>query len=125
MLYLYVAFGGAFGALMRYTLGTLITGVTGKEFPYATFTINILGSFLMGLVIALLVSLLPRGRELHALFVIGTLGGFTTFSSFAFESYLLLERGDTGGALIYILGSVGLSIVAFFLGMAIVKIAMV
>jgi fluoride exporter len=121
MLYLYVAFGGAFGALLRYGLGTWITSMAGKEFPYATFTINILGSFLMGAAIALLVSMLPRGKELHALVVVGALGGFTTFSAFAFESYLLLERGNMGGAMIYILGSVGLSIVAFFLGMAIFK----
>lgn len=121
MLYLYVAIGGALGALMRYSLGTLITETMGKEFPYGTFTVNILGSFVMGIAIAMLVGMMPRGRELHALFVIGTLGGFTTFSAFAYESYILLERGDMGGAIIYILGSVILSILAFFVGMAIFR----
>ncbi len=125
MLYLYVAIGGALGALMRYSLGTLITETMGKEFPYATFTVNIVGSFVMGLAIAMLVTMLPRGRELHALFVIGTLGGFTTFSAFAYESYLLLERGDIASALVYVLGSVVFSIVAFFLGMALFKAAVV
>lgn len=107
---------------MRFALGNALTQWLGKGFPYATFIINIMGSFLMGLLIALLVAYLPRGRELHALLAIGALGGFTTFSSFAYESYMLLERGQWVSAGLYIGGSVALSILGFFLGLAVVRL---
>ena len=122
MIYLYVAAGGAFGALMRYLLGNALVGVLGREFPYGTFVVNVLGSLAMGMAVAWLASMMPRGRELHALVVIGALGGFTTFSAFAHESYALLERGALLPAALYIGGSVVLSILAFFLGMAAVRL---
>ncbi len=118
MLYIYVALGGAVGALMRASLGTLMTGVAGKSFPYATLTVNLVGALLMGVAIAVLADMLPKGKELHAFVVVGALGGFTTFSAFTYEAYLLIERGATGTALIYMFASVGFSLVAFFLGMA-------
>lgn len=122
MIYLYIAAGGAFGAVCRYALSSAITGAFGKEFPYATMSVNILGSLLMGVVIGVIMTMLPKGKEFHALMVIGALGGFTTFSAFSYDAYMLLERSDWVGAGIYIIGSVALSILAFIAGMWLFKV---
>ena len=123
MLYLYVAIGGAFGALCRYGMVNGIHSLLGRgSFPIATLSVNILGSLLMGLAIGLVVSMMPRGKELHALVIIGALGGFTTFSAFSYETYILVERGAWLEAGIYILGSVILGVLAFFAGMWLFKV---
>lgn len=117
MLYLYVAAGGAFGALCRYVLASAIIGTFGRGFPYATMTVNILGSLLMGILIGVIMTKLPKGEGFYALMVIGALGGFTTFSAFSYDAYMLLERGEYVGAGLYIFGSVILGILAFIAGM--------
>ena len=123
MLYLYVAAGGAFGAVCRYLLTSEITSLAGRGFPYGTMTANIIGSLLMGVAIGVIATMLPRGKEFHALIVIGALGGFTTFSAFSYDSWLLIERGQWLAAGVYILGSVILCILAFFAGMWLFKVA--
>lgn len=123
MLYLYVAIGGAFGAVCRYAMYHGMHAVFGKnDFPYATLTVNVLGSLLMGIAIGIIVSLIPRGKEFHAFMVVGALGGFTTFSAFSYESYLLLEKGHIAAAAAYMGGSVLLGVGAFFLGMWLFKL---
>lgn len=117
MLLLYVAVGGAFGSICRYLMIGWVNDQLGKEFPYGTLIVNILGSFLLGLMIALIVNALPRGRELHALVAIGALGGFTTFSAFSMDLYLLVERGEMASAALYATASVVISVLAFFAGM--------
>lgn len=122
LLYFYVAAGGAFGALCRYLMVGALNNSLGRSFPYATMTVNILGSLLMGVAIGVIMTMLPKGKEFHALMVVGALGGFTTFSAFSYDAYLLLERGDWTGAGIYIIGSVLLSILAFLAGMWLFKV---
>lgn len=117
MLYLYVAVGGAFGSLMRFIVMSWISGWAGKEFPYATLIVNILGSFLLGIMVGVFAVLVPRGRELHALIAVGALGGFTTFSTFSLDLYMLMERSQFFEAAAYVLLSVFTSVIALFLGM--------
>lgn len=118
MLYLYVAAGGAFGALCRYGMVQGMHALFGRGyFPYATMCVNVLGSLLMGIMIGVVASMMPRGKEFYLLTVVGALGGFTTFSAFSYEAYLLLERGQWAYAGAYIAGSVILCIGAFFAGM--------
>lgn len=122
MLYLYVAIGGAFGALCRYGMVGGIHALFGRSsFPIATMSVNIIGSLLMGLAIGLIVSMMPRGKELHALLIIGALGSFTTFSAFSYETYIMVERGDWFAAGAYVLGSIILGVLAFLAGMWLFK----
>lgn len=121
MLILYVAAGGAMGASLRYGCMHLMSGWVGKAFPYATLSVNILGSLLLGIMLGVLSDMLPRGKELYLLTCVGALGGFTTFSTFAMDSYVLLEKGQWLAAIAYISASVLLSIIAFVGGMALYR----
>lgn len=123
MLYLYVAVGGAFGAMCRYAMVNGMHALFGRAyFPYATMCVNILGSLIMGVIIGVIASMMPRGKEFYLLTCVGALGGFTTFSAFSYEAYMLLERGAWMEAAAYILGSVILCILAFFVGMWLFKV---
>lgn len=111
---IYVAFGGALGAVLRYVTGLGVLRLVGSGFPMAIITVNIIGSFLMGL---LVVMAARRGFEhLNLLILTGFLGGFTTFSAFSLETVTLIERGQNMAALIYVLISVVGSILALALG---------
>ena len=113
---LQVALGGAIGASARYLTGVGISrtfGLTG--FPLGVLTVNILGSFIMGVFVVLAAN---KGLTHWAPFVMtGMLGGFTTFSSFSLETVTLIERGAFGLAGLYVLLSVGLSVGGLMLGM--------
>ena len=88
-----VAVGGALGAVCRYLLGNFISRASGSALPWGTFAINIIGCFCMGLLMTLVVErgLLPAAWRLFL--CVGLLGGFTTFSSFGYESLMLLTEG--------------------------------
>ncbi len=114
----YVAFGGALGSMCRYLVGVFVSKIDTGTFPLPTFLINIGGSFLMGIWIGVMALMLPgRAKDLHLLVAIGVLGGFTTFSTFSLESYLLIEKGLWLQAAFYIIGSVTFSIAGLFAGM--------
>jgi CrcB protein len=118
---LIVAVGGAAGSVVRY-LATLLTAQwLGTHFPWGTLAVNILGSFLMGLVIALGAHRLQVSNEMRLLFTTGFLGGFTTFSAFSLDFALLFERKDYVLAALYLAGSVGLSILALFAALILVR----
>lgn len=115
--FLLVAAGGAIGASARHAVNLTALRLFGPGFPVATLTVNVIGSLLMGLLVAWLGL---RGTTYQAAFLMtGLLGGFTTFSAFSVDALVLLDRGQTGLALVYILGSVSLSLLAAFAGMAI------
>ncbi len=119
---IYVMAGGALGSALRYLAILFIVRIGDNSFPYGTLFVNILGSFLMGVWVAILSTMPPeRSRDLHLLFAVGLLGGFTTFSAFSIDSFMLIERGDYFAAALYIIGSVALSIAALFAGMALTK----
>ena len=109
---LQVAAGGAVGASARFLLGIGIVRLFGlREIPIAVLSANILGSFLMGILVHLL---LVRGlNHLAPFLMVGVLGGFTTFSSFSLEAVNLMEKGAYGAAAIY----VGLSVVGSICGL--------
>ena len=109
--------------MLRYLAVSFIGHFTPGGFPYGTLFVNIFGSFLMGVWIALMANWLPeKARDLHLLFAVGALGGFTTFSAFSLDIFYLFERGAYIQAAGYTLGSVVLSLVAVVLGMLLVKV---
>ena len=107
--------GGVLGVNTRYWLGVVITRWVGSQFPWATFTINITGSFAIGLFTVVLARWLPHPHA-RLLVVVGFLGGYTTFSSYSLESLALWERGERGLCLSYVVGSVVAGLVAVVLG---------
>lgn len=116
---LQVALGGAIGASARYLTGVVAIRLLGPGFPWATVTVNVAGSFLMG---AFVVLAAHRGlTHLSPLVMTGLLGGFTTFSAFSLDVVTLYERGAMAQAAGYIAGSVVLSIAGLFAGMAVAR----
>lgn len=120
---MYVAFGGAAGAMGRFSLSELIARFNTTGFPIGTLTVNILGSLMLGAWIGVVATMAPaKTKDLHLLFAVGFLGGFTTFSAFAMDSFMLIERGMTVQAFFYVFGSVMCSVLALVAGMWLVKL---
>ncbi|MEM9584673.1 MAG: fluoride efflux transporter CrcB [Pseudomonadota bacterium] len=111
---LQVALGGAIGAALRYLVGVGVFRLTGPGFPYAVMSVNIVGSFLMGLFVVFAAK--TSNSHLSPFVMTGILGGFTTFSAFSLEAYTLFERGQTAQAAIYVGASVALSIAGLIAG---------
>ena len=119
---LHVALGGAIGATLRYLSGAAAVRLMGHGFPYGTLFVNVLGSFLMGLLAFWLMERMDGSYARYAPFLMtGVLGGFTTFSAFSLDALYLLERGRHMAALGYIGGSVILSIGALAIGIALAR----
>ena len=113
MPYLLIALGGGIGACARHALGQLLDTGT---FPLGTMSANVLGGLLMGVLFGWLASQ-SDGESARLFFGTGLLGGFTTFSAFSLQSVQMLGRGEMGTAMLYIAGSVVLSIGALALGL--------
>jgi len=111
-----VALGGALGASARWLLDRLIEQHTESVFPWSTFTINVTGCFLIGVVVESLVDRhhLPAWIRIGA--VVGVLGGYTTFSTFAQETFALLESSDVAVALVYTTASIVTGVLAVYAG---------
>ncbi|MBL4873549.1 MAG: fluoride efflux transporter CrcB [Rhodobacteraceae bacterium] len=119
---LQVALGGALGASLRFLSGAMILRAMGSGFPYGTMFVNVIGSFLMGLLAFYLMERMDGSFSRYAPFLMtGLLGGFTTFSAYSLDALYLLERGRYASASIYMGGSVVLAIGALFLGMTIAR----
>ncbi len=114
-----VAAGGAIGASARYLAGVALTRALGPEFPWGTVAVNVIGSFLMGVLIVALGHV--GGTRFLPFLAVGVLGGFTTFSSFSLDAVTLYERGAMGAAAGYVVGSVVLSLVALVAGLAMAR----
>lgn len=123
MQFLLVAVGGALGAMARYGLGLTVGRLaTGAGWPWGTFTANVTGGLLMGLLAGWLALKSGAGQESVRLFAaVGLLGGFTTFSAFSLEAALMIERRELATAFVYAVGSVVLSIAALFVGLMIAR----
>ena len=108
---LWVALGGAAGSVMRYLVSRWLVA----PFPWGTFTVNIVGSLLIGLLVGL-ASKEALSAEMRLLLVTGFCGGFTTFSTFANESYGMLESGHVLTAALYVSASIFVGILAVYVG---------
>jgi len=111
-----VTVGGGAGALARYLIGTAIVERFGGRFPLGTMVINISGSFLIGLLMTLFTSSLRFDPNWRLFLVVGVLGGYTTFSSFEWETFTSVRAGDWWIALANALGSVVAGFFAVWLG---------
>jgi CrcB protein len=114
-----VFLGGGIGSALRHGVNLLCVRLFGLNFPWGTFAVNLIGSFVIGWLAAYFAFRAGAGFTQPArLFLItGVLGGFTTFSSFSLDFAMLFERGASVPAIFYVLGSVGISLVAIFLGL--------
>jgi len=116
-----VAAGGALGSAARYMLTILVQRLFGTAFPWWTLSVNVIGSFIMGVIVTTIALRWSVGQTGQAFLTVGILGGFTTFSAFSLDVATLVERNASAAAGGYILGSVLLSIIALFAGMAVTK----
>ncbi|MBP0482316.1 fluoride efflux transporter CrcB [Sagittula salina] len=116
---LQVALGGAIGASGRYLTGLAMVRLMGRGFPWGTLTVNILGSFLMGVLVVVLGQV--SGNRFAPLLTTGILGGFTTFSTFSLDAVTIYERGQVGLAAGYVAVSVVVSIAALFAGLLLAR----
>jgi fluoride exporter len=122
--FLLVFIGGGIGACARHAVNLLVPRLAGTDFPWATLTVNVTGSLLMGLLAGYLAFRGGGGLTQHTrvLLATGVLGGYTTFSAFSLDTALLFERGAAGEAVAYILGSVALSVLCLFAGLWLVRV---
>jgi len=114
----YIAVGSAIGGVSRYLVGGLTQRVVGGTFPAGTLLINVTGSFLLGLILRYGVETSTLTPEVRAFLTVGFCGGYTTFSTFSYETVALAEDGEWTRAALYVALSVGLSLIATFLGFA-------
>ena len=114
--YIAIAFFGTLGCWARYAMTNLVQTVYGKAFPYATLSINVGGSFLMGFLFIETLERLTISPELRTGILTGFIGGYTTFSTFEMEIFLLVEQGEGPKAALYLLLSVFLGFAAAFGG---------
>lgn len=116
-----VGLGGFIGAASRYYISTLINKINTSGFPIATLIINILGSFLIGLLTQLLVGLCPDNKKLQLFLTTGILGGFTTFSTFSLETVNLFQDGKAVFGVANIILSIAFCLIGVVLGKMLAK----
>ncbi len=118
---LFIAGGGALGALFRFWLANGVYAIFGRGFPYGTLSVNVVGSLLMGVLYVFLYERMNISAEWRAGLLIGLLGAFTTFSTFSIETLNLLESGEQFKAIMNIVLSVSLCISGCWLGVVLAR----
>lgn len=119
--FLWVALGGAMGAMGRFGISTWINERTTSSFPSGTLVVNVLGSFLFGLLFVVIFSTTNLREPMRLMILVGFLGAFTTFSTFSFETMRLVEEGQLGWAALNILSSCLLCLLGVWLGTLLAK----
>ena len=117
-----IALGAAVGANLRYALSLWAARQWGATFPYGTLLINVSGSFAIGVVMVLLTTRFTSGDFWRPLLVTGLLGGFTTFSTFSYETAMLLTSGSWLAGGLNLIASVGLGLIGVFLGAGLARL---
>jgi len=121
MLYLIVFAGAGIGGALRHGVNVGAVKLFGYGFPFGTLIVNVLGSFLIGLLAGWFAFRPGVPQDMRLFLTTGILGGFTTFSAFSLDAALLIERNAYALAAAYLLGSVTASLVALFLGLALFR----
>jgi fluoride exporter len=111
-----IAIGGAFGSMARYLLSSTIARVLPAAFPFGTLMVNVLGCMLFGLIVGSTRVAWLTTPEARSLLLVGVLGGFTTFSTFAYDSVLLLRSGHTVPAMLNVAGQIAIGMAALWGG---------
>ena len=115
-LVLFIAVGGAIGAIGRHAVMITVVHLLGSGFPYGTMIVNIIGSFVLGGLVQGLNYFSSINNELHLFLIVGVLGSFTTFSAFSMDVVVLIQKNELFAAGFYILGSIVISIGGLLLG---------
>ena len=116
MKYLLIVLGGGAGSLARYLTGTAVAATWGVRFPWGTLAVNVVGCFLIGLIMTLLTERLTVSPNWRFALVVGFLGGYTTFSSFEWETYATVSAGGFWLGAMNVVGSVALGYGAVWVG---------
>ena len=119
---LFIAAGGAMGAVGRYAVMVGASQWLGVGFPYGTVIINVVGSFLLGALIEVMALTWSASEEMQVFLVVGVLGAFTTFSTFSMDTVVLMQRGELSIAALYVAGSVILTVAGFFAGLVLFRL---
>jgi fluoride exporter len=114
--YLIIAFGGAIGSMLRFWAGGYVSGRMGTRFPYGTFVVNITASFLIGFIMTVLAERAHLSPSWRYLLVIGFLGGYSTFSSFEYETFQVIQDGELLIAAMNVAFSVIIGFIAVWIG---------
>lgn len=116
-----VAIGGAFGACLRFLVASTLIKYAAPGFPYGTFTVNVVGSFLFGVFYVVIFSMTEMRDQLRLLVLVGFMGAFTTFSTFSFETIRLLEEGQIGMSVVNVTSNVLVCLLAYWGGSLLAK----
>ena len=116
-----IALGGAFGAVLRFAISSGTAAVLGRDFPYGTLLVNVVGSCLIGVLYVVLTERVIAGAGWRAFLVVGLLGALTTFSTFSLETLQLLENGALTQAALNVAANVVLCLAACWFGLILVR----
>ena len=122
--YIAIAIGGAFGAISRYWVSESMEKVNGTGFPLGTFTVNLLGSFLIGVLFIVFAEKLEIAQQWKSLLIVGFLGAMTTFSAFSLDTLLFFQQGHYNTALFYIFSSVIACLFAAYAGIQLTRVVL-
>ena len=121
VIFLLIAIGGAIGSVARYLLSAAVLRVTGTLFPLGTFVVNALGCFVFGLIAGAAEQRVALPPPMRAFLLIGVLGGFTTFSSYAYESFALIRDGQLLWASINLAAQVAIGVIGVAVGFFVMR----
>ena len=111
-----IAIGGALGAVGRYVVSVLMLQWISSNIPLGTLVVNVVGSFVLGLVYECGTLVWQSSNEFKAFLIVGILGGFTTFSTFSLEIVVLFQKGEIGAGVLYAIGSLVLAVLGLTMG---------